>query len=173
VCDYAAKARQQYRAEGAPFGDDDAGLVLCGKESGHHGVAGDTRKEGQLMEAPRILLVDDNDMVRTMLTRILINLYPKACITSVDDGMEALTHCATEAFDVLIVDGRMTPLSGVDLIRTVRANGLTCPIVLMSMDTSLQAAVEEVGANAFLAKPFMIKELDELLTILLPRSAGK
>jgi CheY-like chemotaxis protein len=124
------------------------------------------------MEAPSILLVDDNDTVRTMLIRILMLLYPTAHIVSVADGMEALGRCATEAFDILFVHGRMTPISGVDLIRTLRAQGVTCPIVLMSMDTSLQAAVGKDGASAFLPKPFLIAELQEVLTTLLPHSAG-
>jgi DNA-binding response OmpR family regulator len=62
----------------------------------------------------------------------------------------------------------MPSMGGVDLIRVLRAQQATCPIVMVSSDTSLTAAVLALGANHFFVTPLDVAEFKQVVTALLP-----
>jgi CheY-like chemotaxis protein len=79
---------------------------------------------------PRILIVDDEDAIRTLLTTV----FEKAGyeVRTAPDGPEAMQLCAAEPFDALLSDVRIPTMNGHDLARWV---GEHCPrtrLVLMS-----------------------------------------
>src|SRR5438105_1314843 len=65
--------------------------------------------------------------------------------------------------DLIITDYQMPIMSGLELVRTLRAQGATMPILVLSSDTSMAEAILAVGATAFLPKPSPIRALRGLL----------
>ena len=57
---------------------------------------------------------------------------------------------------------------GLELVRTLRAQGATVPILVLSSDTSIAEVILTEGANHFLPQPFPLQALKELLRAMLP-----
>ena len=121
--------------------------------------------------SPHVLLVDDHDGVRAVLAHLLAQLCPIAAIAEAAHGAEALSLAAQHNFDLIITDHQMPIMSGLELVRTVRAQGMRMPIIVLSSDTSIAEAILSAGATIFLPKPFPIHELREHLRTFLPEYA--
>jgi CheY-like chemotaxis protein len=80
------------------------------------------------------------------------------------DGVDALEHLSRRAYDLLITDVHMPRMSGIDLVRAVRRQGNSIPLVVMDSYPDLFTE-SEVGAEAFamLAKPFDLSEVRRVL----------
>ena len=117
--------------------------------------------------APHILIAHDHDLMRILLIQLVAQIYPSATITAVTNGVEALVAFAQHGADLLITDGHMPSLGGADLIRALRAQQATCPILMVSSDRSFETAALEVGANQFLGMPFDLTEFQQAVAILL------
>jgi signal transduction histidine kinase/DNA-binding response OmpR family regulator len=109
----------------------------------------------------RILVVDDDADNLNMMGNMLTTLGLEVLL--VDSGDKALTDYKEHKPDLVILDYQMGPLSGVDVVRNIRAlkNGNSVPIIMVTAspfneyrEQSLQA-----GANAFLSKPFREEQL--------------
>ncbi len=122
--------------------------------------------------SPHVLLVDDHDGVRAVLAHLLAQLCPTATIAEAAHGAEALSLVAQHNLDLIITDHQMPIMSGLQLVRSLRAQGMRMPIVVLSSDTSIAEAILAAGATVFLPKPFPNHVLKELLHTLLPESAG-
>jgi two-component system chemotaxis response regulator CheY len=118
--------------------------------------------------AHHVLIVDDHAEVRTVLVRLLRLLYPDATIAEAAHGAEALSAVTHHPPDLIITDYQMPIMSGLELVRTLRAQGITMSILVLSSDTSMAGAILAAGATAFLPKPFRVRVLRELLRTLLP-----
>ena len=120
----------------------------------------------------QILIVDDNAMNREIVGRQAASWGIKP--TLVPSGVEALEMIGSEnIFDMAILDMYMPEMTGAELIRQLRAEGLEMPVVLC---TGLAQEVDEevarsVGAQRLLAKPFCIEELGWIVRRLLDESA--
>lgn len=110
----------------------------------------------------RILVVDDEPMVRFLLTRFLQE--EGHVVDEAADGMEALEHLRQSAYDLLITDVHMPRLSGIDLVRRMRHQAIETPIIVADSYPDLFAE-SDVGAEAFalLAKPFDLSEVRRVL----------
>jgi CheY-like chemotaxis protein len=117
---------------------------------------------------PHILIAHDHDLVRKLLAQLVAQIYPSATITAVTNGAEALNTFTQDGIDLLITNGHMPGMGGADLIRALRAQQATCPIVMVSSDTSIEAAALAVGANHFLRTPVDTTEFQQAVTLLLP-----
>ena len=78
----------------------------------------------------RILVVDDNDILRGVIEEILSRAGYDT--DSVGDGEEALAMLATDDFDLVLTDGEMPRLNGCGLIRALRGGGSRIPVTLIS-----------------------------------------
>ena len=117
--------------------------------------------------APHILIAHDHHAVRRALEWAVALIYPSAVITGVTNGVEALTTYMQQGADLLITDGHMPIMGGIDLIRALRAQQATCPIVMVSLDHTLEAVGKAAGASRFLSAPSGLTELQHTLTGLL------
>jgi len=104
----------------------------------------------------RILIVDDDELVRSVVGAMLERL--RAAATVVSSPVEALWRLREEPdrFDVLVTDLTMPEMSGQQLFLRVREISPALPVVIISGDASdprIKACLEE-GARGFLAKPF-------------------
>jgi two-component system sensor histidine kinase RpfC len=124
--------------------------------------------------AGRVLLVDDNDVNRSIIGRLLTGA---GCdLSEASSGEEALQAIETTEFDLVLLDVRMEGVDGPGVARLVRASTdpriAATPLVALtaddSEDTRLRCA--EAAMNGFFAKPIRVDELDRLLkTYLRPR----
>lgn len=108
-----------------------------------------------------ILVADDHDAIRDLIARVLTS--DGHAVTCVADGAELLRITASRSFDLVLTDLSMPKIDGLTVIRLLRAEPCTAqlPIIAMSADPCVERDAHAAGANAFLAKPFL---LDELLT---------
>jgi CheY-like chemotaxis protein len=120
--------------------------------------------------ARHILIVDDHLQVRAVLARVVTQLWPDATIAETANGAEALSAATQRRPDLIITDYHMPIMDGLELGRTLRAQGATMPILLLSSDTIAVEALRSAGVTAFLQKPFSVRVLKQLLRTLLPNN---
>jgi|GEM_PF-1543970 len=110
---------------------------------------------------PKILLVDDERLVRDPLSRALkAQNYEVECAC---DGEEALELLGKSNFDVIVTDIILPRLSGMDLLKKIRQNRPAARVILITGNPSMDSAAEAVRAGAFdyLVKPFKLKQLTD------------
>jgi CheY-like chemotaxis protein len=107
---------------------------------------------------PSILLVDDDAISREVLSMLLeMHGYPVACA---EDGAQALARVEAEPPEVILMDTQMPGLSGLDLIRALRA---ATQARIIAISGSEPGESIRQAADGFLLKPIQPKDLDELL----------
>lgn len=111
----------------------------------------------------RILVADDDEAIRVMITRAIGAAFPGVEIVSCVDGSAALRAAESQTLSLAIIDLQMPGLTGLELTMAMRAHEksrgvpiIVCTAVGGAADWRVLAAV---GADAFLVKPFAIKEL--------------
>ena len=119
--------------------------------------------------SPHVLVVDDHAEVRAVLKYIVPQLFPHSTIAQAADGAEALRLVNEQRPDLIITDYHMPIMGGLELVRTLRAQGATMPILVLSSDSSIAETLLAAGATASLLKPFPLAELRDVLRTLLSR----
>jgi CheY-like chemotaxis protein len=106
-----------------------------------------------------ILIVDDNPDIRSLLTLALER--DGWIVESVTDGAAALRSLQDHLPDVVLLDLAMPHMDGWAVLarRAVEQTWTRVPVVAMSANHSHGPAVVELGANAFLPKPFTVEQL--------------
>lgn len=120
----------------------------------------------------KLLVVEDEALVRRQLQRCLSK--SGHAVEAVANGEEALAQVAQGHHDLALIDLGLPGMSGLELIRQLRARGQRFPILILSARCNWQDKVEglEAGADDYLVKPFQFDELDARLNALLRRSCG-
>jgi two-component system, response regulator, stage 0 sporulation protein F len=121
--------------------------------------------EGVQVAATKILIVDDDQGSRDLLSEVLAsNGY---VVAAVEDGAAARDELARNGgYDIVIADLRMPNVSGLDLFREMRRRNQHEELILMSSFMTLgerQQALE-LGACALLDKPFRLTQLLEAVS---------
>jgi len=123
------------------------------------------------MVREKILIVDDDEMVRLLLRRCLASWE----VVEAVDGVDGLEKAMAVRPALLVVDWMMPRMTGEELCRQVRATrGLEhVPIVMLTAKTEVEdrAASYQSGADHFIAKPFDPEELVAIVARALQRSA--
>ena len=117
---------------------------------------------GLNLNALRVLVIDDHPPMRKIIMDILrevgIDDFAEA-----DDGRTGIATLKDYDANVIFTDNRMSPMSGVELTRRIRAgiDGIdpAIPIIMVSAYTEMERIVEarDAGINEFLAKPISSK----------------
>jgi CheY-like chemotaxis protein len=106
----------------------------------------------------RVLVVDDDRESRETLAMALAQ--SGYAVDIVEDGREALGRLSSWPADVLVSDVNMPQMSGLELIRALRASGRTQPVVLITgMEGDHFQKPDDYGACACLKKPMTLEEL--------------
>ncbi len=106
------------------------------------------------VEPGRVLLVDDEPRLVTALARGLSR--EGVVVRTAADGPAALTACAAEDFDVVVLDLMLPGLSGYDVLRRLRARGDRTPVLVLSAKDGEHDLADalDLGADDYLVKPF-------------------
>lgn len=124
---------------------------------------------------PRILIVEDSPTMRSLLIAALDELSPAAKIVEVENGFEALRLLPRGNWDLIITDINMPDINGLELVSFVKANASyrDVPLIIVSTEGSERDRAKglELGADAYVVKPFEPQDLRELALDLL-RQAG-
>src|SRR3954471_8853105 len=121
-----------------------------------------------------ILVVDDDDALRDMLTRSFEREGHR--ITSVPDGHGALEEAGRGQFDVILLDVALGPgPTGSDVGRPLRARRTVTPVIMLTALDSEADAVQglEAGADDYVTKPFGLAELRSRIRAVLRRAQGR
>ncbi|KAF0231430.1 MAG: two-component system OmpR family phosphate regulon response regulator [Beijerinckiaceae bacterium] len=121
-------------------------------------------------EAPHILIVDDDDRIRTLLYRFLTeNGYR---VTTADNAREARARMEGLVFDLLVLDVMMPGESGIELARAVRQTSAV-PILMLTARAEIDDRIIglQTGADDYLTKPFDPRELLLRISSILRRAA--
>jgi DNA-binding response OmpR family regulator len=119
--------------------------------------------------SPRILLVDDEQSIQTLLS------YPLRKdgyhVTSALDGGEALQRFEEGRFDLVILDLMLPRLDGVEVCRQLRSQSQV-PIIMLTAKANETDKVAglEVGADDYITKPFSMREFRSRVKAALRRS---
>jgi two-component system chemotaxis response regulator CheY len=120
------------------------------------------------------LIVDDSAAVRAFV-RASLEDANFARVEEAATGFEALQLLASNAFDVVIVDVNMPDINGLELLafmkKSPRQQGARKILISTQIDGPDAKRGTELGADAFLRKPFEVDELRELIRDLLGSAA--
>ncbi|MFD8542387.1 response regulator transcription factor [Streptomyces sp. NPDC059649] len=117
----------------------------------------------------RVLVVDDDAMILRSLGRGLrLNGF---AVALAEDGPGALAELAETPPDVIVLDVSLPGTSGIEVCRTLRADGDEVPVLMLSAldEVADRVAGLQAGADDYLVKPFALKELVLRLQALLRR----
>lgn len=107
----------------------------------------------------RLLLVEDEKQLSEALQQILIkNKYSVDAVYSGDDGLD---YALTDVYDVIILDIMLPKLSGLDILRKIRSEKISTPVILLTAKGSVEDKILglDSGADDYLPKPFVPDEL--------------
>ena len=115
----------------------------------------------------RILIVDDNQELRTMLSEILER--SGYGVQSTDKAKDALSIIERGQADLVLLDLKMPAIGGFDLLKLIRRRHLPIPVIVGSAHISQEGAKElaVVGIQGMIAKPFkkdrMTEEIERVI----------
>ena len=111
------------------------------------------------MASERILIVDDEDGMRRLLSRVLTREGYET--SAVANGAEALRLVASERFDLVVTDIKMPEMDGLQLLAELKEYEPSLPIIVITAYGTIENAVQALrsGAYDYIAKPF---ENDEI-----------
>src|SRR5947207_2275502 len=107
--------------------------------------------------APRILLVDDERSIQTLLSYPLSKDGYEVVVAS--DGTEALTRFAERPFDLVVLDVMIPYVDGLEVCRQLRARSRVPVIMISAKSEEIDEVVGlELGADDYITKPFSLRE---------------
>lgn len=123
----------------------------------------------------KILIVDDFSTMR----RIIKNLLRDLGFTNTqeaDDGVTALPMLKNGSFDFLVTDWNMPGMTGIDLLKAVRAdaNLSSLPVLMVTAEAKRDQIIEaaQSGVNGYVVKPFTAQALKEKIDKIFERVDG-
>ncbi len=108
--------------------------------------------------APRILLVDDEQPIQTLLSFPLQRDGYE--VVQASDGREALARFGEQQFDLVVLDLMLPRMDGLEVCKRLRAKGSTVPIIMLTAKSEEIDKVLglELGADDYITKPFSMRE---------------
>ena len=107
----------------------------------------------------RILIAEDDPKLLKSLVHIFeMNHY---ATDGVDNGNDAYDYASSDEYDGLVLDIMMPGMDGVTLLKRLRADGITTPVLFLTARTETYQKIEglDAGADDYLPKPFSTGEL--------------
>ena len=123
----------------------------------------------------KILIVDDFSTMRRIVKNLLRDLG-FSNTEEADDGSTALPMLQSKHYDLLVTDWNMPGMTGLDLLRTVRADERLkdLPVLLVTAEAKREQIIEaaQAGFNGYVVKPFTAQALSEKINKIFERLEG-
>ncbi len=109
----------------------------------------------------KILVVDDEDALRTVLSSELVSEGYE--VAAAGDGDEAINELQKKAFDLVLLDIKMPRMNGFEVLKFIKDKHPTTKVIMLTGFADLKNAIEskKLGAEDFVSKPY---DLVDLLT---------
>lgn len=119
----------------------------------------------------RLLVVEDEIHLQTIIKKRLIKEHYS--VDACGDGLEALDYLAVSPYDAVILDIMLPGLSGIDVLKRIRAEGNRVPVLFLTARDGVDDRVTglDCGADDYLVKPFAFEELLARIRVMLRRTA--
>ncbi|MBT7950498.1 MAG: response regulator [Gammaproteobacteria bacterium] len=113
-----------------------------------------------------ILLVEDDKLLADGIISAMKREH--FSVNHVVDGTEALTHLKTVPPDILILDLGLPGMDGMDVLKRMRKQGLSTPVIILTARDMLDEKIAGLnsGADDYITKPFELKELIARIRVL-------
>jgi putative nucleotidyltransferase with HDIG domain len=114
-------------------------------------------------ETFRILIVDDEKVIRDILTDFLTT--EGFMVTALESGELALEELQSQHYDLVITDLMMPGMSGIDLLEKIQENKIDTLAIIMTGFGTVESAIKAMkfGAYDYLTKPFKVNELLQII----------
>jgi two-component system response regulator PhoP len=120
----------------------------------------------------RLLVIEDDETLRETLAQKLADAG--FAVEQAADGKEGLYFAQEYPIDLAIIDLGLPEISGLEIIRRIRAEGKTYPILILTARDRWEDKVDglSAGADDYVVKPFHFEEISARVNALLRRSGG-
>lgn len=129
--------------------------------------------DGVDLASLKVLVIDDQEFVRTIVKKMLTQLG-LGTVLEAHDGNSGLEIVVREAPDLVICDIQMRPMDGFGFVRQLRGTpGVAhTPVIMLTAhtDAATVARAKELSINAFLAKPVLPPALKEKIVKVMGRN---
>jgi CheY-like chemotaxis protein len=102
--------------------------------------------------SPHIVVVDDDDAVRSVVVEVVREAVPSAEVTAHTSALAALQAIHSSGVDLLITNCHMPDMDGATLVKTLRDEKHAIPVIMVSGSDDARALAEEVGVDCFVPK---------------------
>ena len=112
----------------------------------------------------RVLIVDDDPGIRETISQIIEELGYAP--DTAPDGLEALALLDTGSYLCIFTDIMMPKMTGIELIKKIKARDVSLPIIVITGYASLEIAIDAMkcGASDFISKPFKVSQIQLVLS---------
>lgn len=120
-------------------------------------------------QTAKILIVDDYKTMRLVIRNLLGQIGFKN-VDEASDGQMALGLIRTNAYDLVISDWNMEPMTGIELLRTVRNdNTKKLPFIMVTAESKTEniIAAKQAGVDNYIVKPFSAQTLKSKMAAVL------
>jgi two-component system phosphate regulon response regulator OmpR len=116
-------------------------------------------KLSALAQKPHVLVVDDDERLRQLLSRFLTE--HDFLVTTAVDAPDARAKLARLSYDLIVCDVMMPGEDGFSLVKSLKAQKLVTPVLLLTAKGETESRIHglEAGADDYLSKPFEPREL--------------
>lgn len=125
----------------------------------------------------RILIVDDDETINTLLKKFLLRRVPDAEVRQAFDGFEAGTQLSEWKPGVVLLDINLPGVDGHRLCQRIKAGaGSSAPVVIAITglaDSGIEETIRKEGADAFFSKPLDLEKLKSAIDALVAARQGK
>src|ERR1700722_14374213 len=115
------------------------------------------------MSLPRIVVVDDDDAIRSMICTLVHEAVPSATIGEHTSSLRALQEVECGEADLLITNCHMPDMDGPTLVQTIRERKNSIPIIMVSGSDDARTLGEQAGIDKFVEKSHLTAELGDAL----------
>ena len=107
----------------------------------------------------RILIAEDENELSRALCAVLH--HHNYSVDTVDNGADALEWARTQNYDGIILDIMMPEMDGIQVLRRLRSEGISTPVLILTAKSELDDKITglDAGADDYLSKPFAMGEL--------------
>ena len=121
----------------------------------------------------RVLVVEDEKSVASLIRKSLVEQGFDVDVE--DNGDVACERALTEPFDAMVLDIMLPGRDGLSVLRVLRENRVTTPVLLVTARSAISERVDGLtaGADDYLPKPFHIEELVARVKALVRRASGE